>query len=231
MKCETKGLDCRPVQRNPVFRHGSTANLDANFGEDQTWVNSRPRSWRQPTRSARLSRSRSSPTVLDEDLNESSITLRGQSNGPQRQAGGYSITDIFGSVELNENLQNESSNVGSFTIESARPVVCSPGSPSNVSNSSISSSLDNGIERNQLPRAKSDNLELGSHTATVRSVDTSYSVNQGSTKGSSNVQEACLLRYFIEELSPWVSHIIFPRDYLTMTFHSLIIAMSDATFN
>ncbi|KGO41847.1 hypothetical protein PEX1_083880 [Penicillium expansum] len=109
-------------------------------------------------------------------------------------------------MDLKDKLANESSNVGSFTIESARPVVCSPGSPSNVSNSSISSSLDNGIERNQLPRAKSDNLELGSHTATVRSVDTSYSVNQGSTKGSSNVQEACLLRYFIEELSPWFDH-------------------------
>jgi hypothetical protein len=45
-QCKTKGLDCKPVQRNAVFRHGSMANLDANFPRCQTWVNSKPKNWK-----------------------------------------------------------------------------------------------------------------------------------------------------------------------------------------
>ncbi|KXG46236.1 uncharacterized protein PGRI_050920 [Penicillium griseofulvum] len=174
----------------PVFRHGTTANLNANFREDQTWVNSRPKNWRPSTRSARLSQSRSSPTVSNEDPNESALTLDSPLNG-QSQAEHYSNTLIFGSAEPNENSQNESSHAA------------------NVSNSSVSSGIENGFEREQFyVRSGGDfrNAKLDSLTTTSSSVNSSYSVNRGSEQGSSNVQEACLMRYFIEELSPWFDH-------------------------
>ncbi|CRL27723.1 unnamed protein product [Penicillium camemberti] len=210
LKCEIKGLDCRPAQRKPVFRHGSTANLDATFTEYQTWVNSRPRNWRPPTRSARLSQSRSSPSVSNENHVESSLTLDGLSNEHQRQAGSYPIAIDFGPVESIENIQNESSHAGSFSVDGGRPAVCSPGSSNNFSNSSTPPGLDNGLQRKEFCLTESDgnprNAELGCHTATLRSVKPSYFVNQDGAEGYSNVQESCLLRYFIEELSPWFDH-------------------------
>lgn len=173
--------------------------------------------------------------MSNEDHDESSLTLGGLSNEHQRQAGSYPSAINFRSIEPTENLQNESSHAGSFSADGARPAVCSPGSSNNASNSSISPGLDNGLQRKRLCLGKSDgnhrNAELGYHTATLRSVTTSYFVNQDSAEGYSNVQESCLLRYFIEELSPWVRHIIYSRFSLKITFHSLIIAMSDVTFN
>lgn len=198
-------------------------------------MNSRPRNWRPPTRSARLSQSRSSPSVSNENHVESSLTLDGLSNEHQRQAGSYPIAIDFGPVESIENIQNESSHAGSFSVDGGRPAVCSPGSSNNFSNSSTPPGLDNGLQRKEFCLTESDgnprNAELGCHTATLRSVKPSYFVNQDGAEGYSNVQESCLLRYFIEELSPWVRQIIYPRYSLKMTFYSLIIAMSDVTFN
>lgn len=235
LRCEIKGLDCRPAQRKPVFRHGSTANLDANFTEYQTWVNSRPRNWRPPTHSAPLSQSRSSLSVSNEDHEETSLTLSGLSNDHQRQASRYLSTINFGSIEPIENPQNESWHAGSFSIGGGRPAVCSPGSSNNFSNSSISPSLNNGLQRKKICLVNSGgnprNAELGGHTTTLRSVNTSYFVNPDWTESDSNIQEPCLLRYFIEELSPWVRQINYPRYSLKITFYSLIIAMSDVTFN
>ncbi|CAG7934919.1 unnamed protein product [Penicillium nalgiovense] len=202
-RCEIKGFECKPAQRKPVFRHGSTANLDTSFREDQTWVNSRPRNWRHPTRSARLSRSRSSPIVSNEDPDGSSLTSGGLANEHQRQTGSYSNTLNLGSVEPDENIQNEPQHTGSFRLDVTGSTVGSPSSPANVSSSSTFTSLDNGFERGQSCLAKSDanlrNAAPGSHMTT-------YSVNQDLTRGSSNIQESCLMRYFIEELSPWFDH-------------------------
>lgn len=186
-------------------------------------------------RSTGLSQSRSSPSVSNEDHDESSLTLDGLSNEDQRQAGSYPSALNFGSVEPIETLQNESSHADLFSADGGRPAVSSPGSSNNVSNSSISPGLDNALQRKQLCLAKSDgnhpNAELGCDAATLRSVNTSYFVNQDWAEDYSNVQESCLLRYFIEELSPWVRQIIHPRYSLKITFHSLIIAMRDVTFN
>lgn len=217
LRCEIKGLDCRPAQRKTVFRHGSTANLDANFTEYQTWVNSRPRHWRPLTRSARLSQSRSSTSVSNEDHHESSLTLGGLSNEHQRQADSYLSAINFGSVEAIENIQNESSHAGSFSVDGGRPAICSPGPSTNLSNSLISPRLGNGLQRKQLCLTNSDdnprNAELGCHTATLRSVNTSYLDHQDWAEGYRNVQESCLLRYFIEELSPWVRQIIYSGSF------------------
>lgn len=197
-------------------------------------MNSRPRNWRPLKRAARLSRSRSSPTVSNEDP-ESSLTLGGLPNTRQRQTDSYSNTLIFRAAEPGEDAHSESQHAGSSRLDGARPGVCSPGIPTNVSNPSISPGQDNVLEREQHCLSKNDdnirNAEPSSHTTTSRSVNTSFSVNQWLAKGSSNIQESCLMRYFIEELSPWVLQVIPPMCPLKLTLHSLTIVMSGVTFS
>jgi hypothetical protein len=198
-------------------------------------VNSRPRNWRPLKRAARLSRSRSSPTVSNEDPDESSLTLGGLPNGHQRQTGSYSNTLHFESVGPDEDVLDESQLAGSSRLDGARPGVCSPSMPTNVSNSSISLGQDNGLESEQYCFSRDDNnipdAAPSRHTTTSRSVNASFSVNQGLTKGSSDIQESCLMRYFMEELSPWVRHVVSPMCSLKLTLHSLIIVMSGVTFS
>jgi hypothetical protein len=211
-RCEFKGLECRTVQRRPIFRHGSKANLDANFREDQPWVNSRPRNWRA-ARSNLMSRNPSNLIVSNWQPDGSS-PIQGSKSAEERNASGNSKPPNFESVGPNEVVQIESQQIESPPSDGAREVIYSPGSLSNSSRGSRSSGVDNGLGREEPYLTEPNNeIQLTETLKTLRECiapcdqgHSQFFVEQNPTRVSSDLQESCLLRYFIEELSPWVGN-------------------------
>lgn len=64
------------------------------------------------------------------------------------------------------------------------------------------------------------------NTATTRGGDLPSSKNEFAAAASEKLQAACLLRYFIEELSPWVRPYLYPCAAIPLTRFSLITVTS-----
>ncbi|CAG8273939.1 unnamed protein product [Penicillium salamii] len=207
-RCDIKGLDCEPVQRKHVFRLGSTANLDANFRHDQIWVNSQPRTWRQSTGSDRISQCRSTLTTSNE-----------QSNSPPTS--GHRIDNFqlsYGSDTLDCQSHPESTpnTHPSLDISSQSDGWIATHSHSPFSDAACSirstygSAPEGQVRRPSNPEQDSqpprDNYQITrSNVAQFNQTPTTSSL-VSDTKASSQLQESCLMRYFIEELSPWFDH-------------------------
>ena len=160
-------------------------------------------------------------------------------NKHQTRATGYSNNPKFQSVEPSEIVCDGSQPRGSPTSGGARPVIYSPDSFSNTSNCSISSRFENGFGREQLCSANPDDyIQITENDAQTLEEDVTQfdqaqselSLNKNST-GSNELQESCLLRYFIEELSPWVGLLKLKHTRSEITRSSSITVMSDDIFN
>ncbi|KAI9935097.1 hypothetical protein MW887_000718 [Aspergillus wentii] len=189
-RCQNKGLDCLPVQRKSVFRHGSAANFEAQFSDDQPWVNSEPRRWRS--------------------LQDSSVSLRESNSVVQAAAptGRFSVCPtVYAGYDLPASQVHEGQNRTSHSAQASkrqRPDGPVPGlfHDSPLSVSSLLSSSDSGV---YVPTLN----EQGHDWAVGNSLGHSELTTQGSSRVNDKVyiiQEACLLRYFIEEISPWFDH-------------------------
>ncbi|CAG8125654.1 unnamed protein product [Penicillium olsonii] len=206
-RCETKGLDCEPVQRKQVFRLGSTANLDASFRHDQIWVNSQPRNWRQSTGPDRVSQCRSTLALSNE-----------QSDSPPASE---PPVDNFQHNYGPASLDNQSNQVSAASPHApldtpSRLTTWSSTSPSHLSDAAGSMrssfvSTPDGQHR-QLINAGHEIRDSG-HSSRITQSDLPHHdtlipscVNGDTTHPSSQLQESCLMRYFIEELSPWFDH-------------------------
>ncbi|KAH8693255.1 hypothetical protein BGW36DRAFT_437195 [Talaromyces proteolyticus] len=225
-RCETKRLDCNPVQKKAFFRHGSTANLDASFSSSQVWVNSKPKNWRPPHHS---SKPNASPSIPGSPLWSTGDT-------PGRTPTDVEpVFEIQASMDSLTPLRSEPRELDDtdvcntvderYSDSTHRAQGESPGT-SQALNLSSPASLPlsfNGVRFNSITEGSAgyktkdiSNLEqiINSENQALRRVDTTEIYNITTPSSSHDftvpaidrIQESCLLRYFIEELSLWFDH-------------------------
>lgn len=173
------------MQRKAVFRHGSTANLEGNFTQGQTWVNSVPKAWKPATCP---SVSGQSPDPVDTSCENGEIDA---SPTPREY---ISVQD---ESSTNETIPDTTLLFGSH----------SHGQPSVQKPPYVLSSPQSSLTSANLPFYSNFS---SSQTRKRRRISASHSLSSLSRNdilgdSSGAVQESCLMRYFIEELSPWVS--------------------------
>jgi hypothetical protein len=231
------------VQRKAVFRHGSTASLDSSFSGGQTWVNSKPKNWR-PTR-------KTSEACLSTQLAPHRVA--GDSQRSLATPGAYTsenhaVIDSLSPLEPYENgthqKQSEENTQDNDQFHNSHrdhgdsprtPRLTSTSSttpPAGVPDIAFSSSCESAA-RYKEPEILLGHLRYSDYqnlmgTSTAATLDiSSPSSNDLATASSEAVQESCLLRYFIEELSLWVrvNLTLVCGDGINMNF-SLTIVMS-----
>jgi hypothetical protein len=200
-RCENKGLDCKPVQKKAVFRHGSTANLDASFAQQQTWVNSRPKIWRSTKNSA-----------TSKGASRVPATSVWQPAGPSELVDGHQeVVNSLNSVPVSSSGQNDAilgtSPHNLSTLDLSSPGISSISSPLHTEDRATYAGLDLS-HRSSGIHSIDQSLTSGNESGVD---DTSFpsSSNQLVVSAFGSIQEACLLRYFIEELSSWVRKLAF----------------------
>ncbi|RDW65740.1 uncharacterized protein DSM5745_09479 [Aspergillus mulundensis] len=192
----------RLPERKAVFRRGGQDLRGNGFAADQTWVNSQPKKWRRiagerdtVTESVEGTDTIISPKRLgfDETVTVSNgstapdashfngITQVGDSGG---QARAHAVPDLGALTRLNT------------LVNAAVDVQASHASPASVSLSGgiIQSSHGSPHSLNHVSPAASSHQSVSSLPSPAAS------------QRLATVQESCLLRYFIEELSPWFDH-------------------------
>lgn len=246
-RCEKKRLDCKPVQRRAVFRHGSSANLDASFSGGQVWVNSKPRNWKSTKKTSTLDTPASTQTPPSWPTGDSrrSISTFGE-DVPGNQAVIESLSPINSYATRNDHPESDDVLQGAAQHQDLQQVHGdSPGisrSLNLLSSETAPTSL-HGIEfppshesvaiHQEKFTTELDSIRYSDYhsltvnnTATNRSGDSPSSNNEFAAAAREKLQEACLLRYFIEELSPWVRSYLYPCAAITLTRFSLITVTS-----
>ncbi|GLA97877.1 hypothetical protein AtubIFM61612_001885 [Aspergillus tubingensis] len=190
-RCKEKGLVCRPVQRKSVFRQGSTAKLDGNFSKDQSWMSSQPRKWKLFSGDSAL------PESLD-------VT---QSLSPYQESTVQCETPTSGETGDLVWTRNDGSRRGShFEIQS------SPYDPSRNDFYPVVSGDTANINRRTFLAHEWNTVSNPSRNPTINGTQPSSTAIETRSALSTpeptqtTVQEACLLRHFIEEISPWFDH-------------------------
>ncbi|KAL0934978.1 ArcA-like protein [Colletotrichum truncatum] len=232
-RCEKRGVECHRPQRKSSFRQGSTANYEGAFTRDQHWVNSRPRAFRfdsrankkagessQPQDASNESPASNASSLPETRLAVSSVlheTVRNLSDGP----------DLLIRERRLEEAQPLPAPIKRRRTETAPHD--GSGSQFPVSPAGSGTSGASPWSTTVLPtgrvRLRDDEPPLSSPQSTGQQQVTA--VNQFSPSADSyhppsvedaaivgglqppqptpndGIQEACLLRYFVEELSPW----------------------------
>lgn len=212
-RCEAKGLDCKPVQKKAVFRNGSTAKFDASFTQGQVWVNSKPKTWRAPRHSATWTE-QSSASLSSRPYGGSVF----HSPSPNEIVPG--LEDATSPPCPSQPGQNERPN-GTSPQNASFLVLSSPElSPMSSQAHHGETSSHSGAISNDFPSGFRSAIN-----ATEDDASSPYSY-QCTPTASESVQESCLLRYFIEELSAWVRAISLAHGKTPAKNSSLIIVMT-----
>lgn len=193
------------MQRKAVFRHGSTVNLEDNFTPGQTWVNSKPKSWKPTACPSVSSQSTGTGNIIWEHGEiDASPTPSECTTGHGKTASNMveppsaqkeSNTDRTNpdiTVSVDPHHQRQQS-VQKFPIH----MLSSPQS-SLTSNANLHFYLDSYCSQTGKRRRTSDDNTLFSSSRNDIHITT-----------FGTVQESCLIRYFIEEISPWVRRDVF----------------------
>jgi hypothetical protein len=192
------------VQKKAVFRHGSTANLDASFAQEQTWVNSRPKNWRSTKNSAS---SKGASRVPATSVWQPGDHSGSSSAGPSELVDGHQeVLNSLDSVPVSSSGQNDAilgtSPHNLSILDLSSPGISSISSPLHTEDRGTYAGLDLSHRRSGI-HSINQSLTSGNESGVG---DTSFpsSSNQLVVSAFGSIQEACLLRYFIEELSSWV---------------------------
>lgn len=191
-RCKEKGLVCRPVQRKSVFRQGSTAKLDGHFSKDQSWMSSQPRKWKL------FSGDSSLPESMD----------MAQSPSPYQESTVQCDRPASGETDRHVWTRDNGSHRGShFEIQSSphydpsrngfQHVVS--GDTANVNGRTYIAHEWNSVST----PTRNPSINGMQPSSTAIETQSAFSTPEPT---QTSVQEACLLRHFIEEISPWVSH-------------------------
>ncbi|BCS27073.1 uncharacterized protein APUU_60121S [Aspergillus puulaauensis] len=177
-RCTTRGLDCVPVERKAVFRRGSKDSAGERFAVDQTWVNSEPRKWRR-------AETVQGSVVLDQPIISPGLGGEGEQGIQAEDA--TALDPVSTLPEFDDGIPVHSFhdipiNGLDALVSAAVGIQHSP-----ISGGSIGASHGSPYELNHTP-------------------STNSSPGNSTVQPLANVEEACLLRYFIEELSPWFDH-------------------------
>lgn len=187
------------MQRKAVFRNGSTANLDTNFAQCQTWVNSKPKNWK----------------LLEQSSTTTSVRQAPVPRTPNEIASYHE--GAFGSISPKIVIQDDDVRGSAFQdapmLDSFSPAI-----------SPMSSHLpaeDRDIHRlTGVPNTGLgvDCEETSGGPRSVRSIIKDNVLVPSAkhllaTTAFGGIQESCLVRYFIEELSPWVKLLVVVSSY------------------
>jgi hypothetical protein len=181
-----------------VFRNASTGNFDASFTQGQIWVNSRPKTWRPPKHSTENPPNSASPNRPNEESTVHSPSPNGIIHGRQEVT-----SPIFHSQRGRNGDLDETSPHSAFPITFPSPAVSPMSSHAHHEDTLSYSGAENTSNGLNIGFAN------GSRSARSAAEDdvSSLASNQPTLTASAGIQEACLLRYFIEEVSPWVRDI------------------------
>lgn len=224
------------MRNKAVFRHGSTANFDTSFTQGQTWVNSKPKSWRPPKHASSSLDYQSdpkSPLCSNGELTNGASPIASASGEPYQATPPASMPTAPKEVPAVSDEISIREYHGIYS-SSHRTDAYRKDWPSLAFSSPVSSSrsLDNG----HLAAGGSEHryTDPGTHTSLQyceTEKDLEYSISSSSAcnmvaASTECVQESCLMRCFIEELAPWVRTSWFYERRLQLTKYSLTIAMS-----
>lgn len=203
------------MQRKAVFRHGSSANLDANFTQAQTWVNSKPRSWRPSDSASRLQESPSQPAAPPwphDDPIDNQIENPSPSREPvlDHQDVAVTVESSHPSIREYAPPPAETTPQGRSPYNSAIISLSSPSSWVSCYDPHLPRHVGHEPQRNI--GASGSRPSFGSEAQASGALDLSDPHPTASSSFTPHlpatafggVQESCLLRYFIEDLSPWV---------------------------
>ncbi|KAL6228893.1 hypothetical protein BDW75DRAFT_250499 [Aspergillus navahoensis] len=207
-RCHSRNLECIPVERKAVFRRGRVSKEhdvhENTFAADQTWVNSQPKKWRGTEPAAETAQLNSNPSPGRPNLNQSSVVSEESEGQPWLEPslvhppvqGGVGGGDT-GAVAHTQDL-----GLGSAIL----PRATADGFASLMRLDALVSAAA-GIQTQHtfpVPVQGGSNGITASHAS-------SCSITDNPTLPSlyqplASLEESCLLRYFIEELSPWFDH-------------------------
>ncbi|KAE8150391.1 hypothetical protein BDV25DRAFT_154504 [Aspergillus avenaceus] len=179
-RCAAKGLDCVVVQKRQIFRQASTAN----FSNDQHWVNSKPKRARfhiQDTTVPVVSTFQLDPATRHEP-NAAGDSFSAQDSHP--------IIDSF-LYSASADAPSQNSDVIQGGVSQLTPESSSTTEPA-LSHESL-----------QHPPANGFVTHLPSSGLVSSAQATTSHENNVTLEPFESIQEACLLRYFTEEISPW----------------------------
>ncbi|KAK1672343.1 hypothetical protein BDP55DRAFT_673624 [Colletotrichum godetiae] len=225
-RCEKRNVECFRPERRPSFRQGSTANYDGAFSREQRWVNSRPRAFRfdsrapnsTPATTEEKEISNDTPSSHAQSLPDTGVAVRNvlhETGRPLSEA--PALVNPDGGVEdiqppiptPTKRRRTEPALQDGDHFFSASPAGSGASGASPWSNTALSTGR---------VRLREDEASMHSPHAVPQSVD-HFSPSAGSyhatnqdhnlvgsipdAQPSEGIQEACLLRYFVEELSQW----------------------------
>lgn len=184
-RCTTRGLDCVPVERKAVFRRGAKDGAAESFAVDQTWVNSEPRKWR---------RTETAQGSVGLNHSTTSSGLFGEEEQGTQAEDAAAFDPVTTLPQFDDRIPARSFHdipISGLDALVSAAVGIQHDSP--VSGGSIGASHGSPYEVSHISPSAINSCPS---TSTFQPL--------------ANVEEACLLRYFIEELSPWVC---FPTVY------------------
>ncbi|OXN27380.1 hypothetical protein CDV57_04042 [Aspergillus fumigatus] len=186
-----------PVQKEAIFRNGSTANLDASFTPGQIWVNSTPKTWRPPKHSTEHPPNAASPNRPNGESTVHSPSQNGTIQGRQK------ITSpTFPSQRGQNGDPHDASPPSAFPFPFPSPTLSPMSNHTNYEDTLFYSGAENTSNDRNTGFAEGSPSARGAaeHDAS------SLSSTAPALSASASIQESCLLRYFIEEVSPWFDH-------------------------
>ncbi|KAI3537996.1 hypothetical protein CSPX01_09793 [Colletotrichum filicis] len=227
-RCEKRNVECFRPERRPSFRQGSTANYDGAFSREQRWVNSRPRAFRfdsrapngTPTPTQEKDISNDSPASHEPSLPDTRVaasailheTSRNLSEAPALVNHDRGVEDTLPPIPTptkRRRTEPAPQDGGHFF----------PASPAGSGASGASPWSNTALSTGRV-RLREDEVSIHSPHAVPQSVE-HFSPSAGSYHTTTQdhdlvgnipnaplpegIQEACLLRYFVEELSQWVT--------------------------
>ncbi|KAJ5742432.1 uncharacterized protein N7511_011451 [Penicillium nucicola] len=182
-----------------------TAYLQKIFHQDQTWVNSRPRNWKASTRSSAAVRSESRIAMsLSSPQPEVSLPSPDQVSsdmGPSISPRGYGQNGAFDEFQSRQE-DNVATAVSSYS-PTALPI-SPPALQSCEASSNTHRSTNPGFCQDNRSTCADSHFTTQEDLSSTNHRSPSCHGNIGDL--TADVQESCLLRYFIEELSPWFDH-------------------------
>ncbi|KLP19231.1 ARCA protein [Fusarium fujikuroi] len=183
-RCLKKGLECVRLGRNRQFRDGSSAKYDAKFSGSQNWVNSSAKEFRLQTSSRRATQR---IALADEGSPSTNTASRPSLNNDETS--GRTLDFALGeSTYFNSTVpESLSPSRGGHPQASALPAFQTQPSQHPLALSQRGPSWGGLLHALEPPHQRDLPLE--------------------------GVQEACLLRYFIEELSHWFDLVDPQRKY------------------
>ncbi|KAL4880531.1 hypothetical protein BJY04DRAFT_219002 [Aspergillus karnatakaensis] len=215
-RCEKGKLDCVPVERKTVFRQGTKEKRDESFAGDQVWVSSEARKWRR-TGTETKAQTQMQGRREEEELNNAGVVpvvsgaeaaRNGGDNLVSHAAGGTGSMTFFSTVLSDPSPPGEYQAVDPLFLPTVHTDLSPSGYPQPVSplHALVSAPVGDQQSPASVPSGVIDASPHGDNHISPSITNLTNHTIDSNPQPLANIEESCLLRYFIEELSPWFDH-------------------------